>query len=795
MFQKRKKSQNQEPHKGCLQLVEYAFLSITIFTAIVAFFSLLVWSLISLSVALRVYSIKTEPQKLTNGQFLQVEYPNIALGSSDPVNITLTISGSAKLGEIEFQIQLPTGLTLIQPVDQAGKEIAIITIEEPEKMTNPQEFTLGVINSQAIWDFRQIKTQSVSVQSSSLDSPENFPIGIESVPWMSARGLVNNTFNDRSPLILLVTGFLSGAGALMFQYVKLQRDNARESRQKRENEFRDQLDKNLLVTLGRFANMDQDLREGSEYSIYKQLVDEYGWERRLHQIILAALKNHDNFEAEQAGGVLAGLCQKFSNENVTDQEDQFKQSKSLARFCNLACSDDPKRQVLTLDDARCLQTVYKRWPELKPVVTRLIHDFTSSMANLRVIYDVLAPINDGQLLRDANIHHVIDDLINQLKNGQEENQDALDAAEKINDLLIQDVYWRKLWSGKERKLTDKVQRWLFGHFIESADPNFSLGSEYAELDVTLREPAVEHPVFRQINGSSSVIVFGEEGMGKTASALWLANQHQKQTRTEIFPVYAPFESGMDLRHWMVETIARALISFIADNPRKFISSSDARKAAMGRLMFWQAQGVEVLRLNLYSSPFNNASSDIQQVLDHIKEFKTKNSQTKMKMTKDEMLNYLYLARPDTFDQIYFLWDIRSSSSHEEVVNKIREMAGLADHLARQNVFIKIFAPLWTKQQVLGDLGGIRCASDLTWSKAQLSELVEKKMKEKFNTLWDKSVDDPVGMIVNAANQSPRRLMKLLLHLTDYVDEHVQQEEKTLNKSDFKQVRLSLVEKK
>jgi hypothetical protein len=314
------------------------------------------------------------------------------------------------------------------------------------------------------------------------------------------------------------------------------------------------------------------------------------------------------------------------------------------------------------------------------------------------------------------------------------------------------------------------------------DPNFSLGSEYAELDSTLQDPVIEHPVFRQINGPFSVIVFGEEGMGKTASALWLAHQHQKKAiRTEVFPVYAPFESGTELKSWMLEMIARALITFIADNPRKFITAPDPQKVAMGRLMFWQVQSEQALRLNLYSSPTNNASSDIEQVLDHIMKFKPRKSRVKIRMSKDELVNYLSLARPDGFDRLYFLWDIRNSSPDEEVISKIREMVALAAHLARQDVYIKIFAPLAVKQLV-GDLD-IRYASDLTWSEAQLMQLLEKKMKDKFRTLWDKSVTDPEEMIVRAAEHSPRRLMKLLLRLMDYVDERVQEGEKLKN-SDF-----------
>lgn len=199
---------------------------------------------------------------------------------------------------------------------------------------------------------------------------------------------------------------------------------------------------------------------------------------------------------------------------------------------------------------------------------------------------------------------------------------------------------------------------------------------------------------------------------------------------------------------------------------------------MGRLMLWHARNLETLRFNLYSSSVNRSTTDIEQVIEYIGKFKLPKSAAKM--TKDEMLSSLHLAYPAGIETICFLWDIPASAPHEDVVSKIKEMAGLAVSLSRQNVVIKIFAPLATKDDVVGYLGGVRHAGDLTWGNDQLLELLNRKMKDKFVTLWDRSVDDAAGTLVRAAECSPRRLVRLLLHLVDYVDRRYVQEGEKLN---------------
>lgn len=789
-FDNRKASEPWKPPTW----LEPAFIYIAFTVAVVASVALLLWILVTFVVPFNLYSKETEEITLTNGQTLQVKYPNLVLAGDMPANITLILVGESNAADpATFDVVVPPGLTVVEPAGQAQSKNVELTAPDLGSATTPTQMAIGVVNSQSVNGALLFKRHPVEINSNSMSFSRRIGVGVENIFWTSMRGIVNNTINERSTLILLVTGFLSGAGTLVLQYMKTHRDRIREDQQRKEKNFRDDLDKEPLEILNRFVSLAKGpLDDGSDFFIYRALVEGYGWEYRLQQIVLEKLKAKDYFEAKRAGDILGELFGVFIPENEARQTNHFEFSKPLVRFSGLACLDDPKNHTLTLAEAQCLRTILRRWQELRPIVINLIHDFTNLAVNLPLIYDCLASEQQGQLLREANIYKIIEVHINKLKDdNKEESQAFLTAAEKISDLLIQEVQWREIRSRKERVPSDKVLRWLSGHFFESVDPNFSLGSEYAELDSEQRKPEVEHPVFKEINQPSATIVFGAEGMGKTVTALWLADQHRRSTTTGVFPVYAPYESGVDLTNWILAKIAGALIDFTADNPRKFIAASDARKTAMGRLMFWHTQSLETLRLNLYSSPFVVSSKDIGQVLEHVRKFAPKKSSTKS--SRDGMLSSLSLARPDIFDQIYFLWDIRSSSSREEVVGKITEMAGLADLLARQSIYIKIFAPLTAKQK-LGDLRVIRLANhDLTWSEPMLKELLEKKIPQ-FPALWDKSMENSVEMVISVAERSPRRLMQLLLRLSDYVDEHVQEDEK-LNKSDFEKVRLALAEKK
>jgi hypothetical protein len=64
----------------------------------------------------------------------------------------------------------------------------------------------------------------------------------------------------------------------------------------------------------------------------------------------------------------------------------------------------------------------------------------------------------------------------------------------------------------------------------------------------------------------------------------------------------------------------------------------------------------------------------------------------------------------------------------------------------------------------------------------------------LDALRERGLDDPTGLIIASAEQSPRGVIRFLVRLMEYVDEHFHEGE-MLKRSDFELVRLSLAEKK
>ncbi|MFZ5857191.1 MAG: hypothetical protein ACOYZ6_10190 [Chloroflexota bacterium] len=765
--------------------LEKGFLYMFFFVALFATVALILWSLATFYIPFKNYSIETKPKNLSNGQTLRVVYPNLILGDNKPVEMILILAGSSDGEKARFTIDIPAGLTVRAPKAQEYATTLELDSSGSGSDTEPEEIKISLINSRSVHGLGLLVRKHVEITSPQMKDTLAIEIGVETILWTAAQAILNDPANERNALILFVASLLSGAGTLLMQFITRQQDRSRDDRDKRENQFRGDLDKNPVDALDGFSKLKDDGVEESDFSIRKPLVEAFGWEDKLQQIILERLKSRNHyFDAKRAAEVLQAVWDVF---HPNTQADNLYHSRSLAPFCELVCKDDRKNYPLKEEEAQCLLTVIKRWNELKPLVTDMLHDFAARRENLPIIFNKFASEESGQLLRNANIHDIIEE--------HRRNFPDDGSATAIFEVLTQDIYWRETGSGRERKLSDKVLRWLFACFSEPVDADFSLGSEYAELEDRSKQSVMELPVFGKIKNPDTMIVFGGEGVGKTVSALWLMEQYTTSTKADVFPVYAPYESGMELKDWIMGTIARALINFTADNPRKFIASPDSRKTAMGRLMLWHARNLETLRFNLYSSSVNRSSTtDIEQVIEYIRKFKP--SKTPTKMTKDEMLSFLYLAYPAGFDQICFLWDIPNSSPHEDVVNKIKEMAGLAISLSKQNVVVKIFAPLAAEVDVTGYLGGIRNPGDLTWDDCQLKQLLNRKMKDKFESLWDSSMRETIGgMLVREADSSPRHLVRLLLRLMDYVDGQQIQDGETLKKSDFDQALSGLAGKK
>ncbi len=761
--------------------LEPVFIYIAFAVAAVAAVAFLLWILVTFVIPFNLYSRESTRLVLSNGQTLQVKYPNLVLAGETPTYINLILYGESRaVKPVSFKVKIPAGLIVVEPVEQAYSTKLDLPAPGLGSDTEPSQIKIGLLNTQSAWGLWVFKRQAIVITSSSLRHAETIYVGVETVPWVAAGRIVNGTINDKSTLILLVTGFLSGAGTLVLQYMKTQRDRLREDRHKTEDRFYEYLQEDFEGAINVFLRNKREIPEEDDTAIYQALVEQSNWYTKLSVNVRENLKKKEFHKARQIANTLRELC----NLVLVPNDEEKIESQTLFELCELTLIDDPRKRILTIENASCLLISYKHWRELKPLITDLIHEFTYLTTNLPIIDEVFTSDNDGLLLlKDSSIQKIIlqkiiDDRIANTEDHEDENK----AANNISRYLTLDINWRPLWSGKERELSESTLRWLSRHWYEagSIDDNISLGSEYAELDNKLRRLIIQHPVFELVHGPFPSIVFGEEGTGKTAAALWLANDYQVKAgadtkESKVFPVYAPFVSGVDITEWLVEKVARALINFTADNPRRFITASDSQKTAMGRLMLWHTQSVNALRLDFHSSPFNNDATDLEQALEYM--LTLNYAMPSAKLTKEEMLNLLCMGWPDIFDQIYFLWDIRSAAPHEEVSNKIREIDGLALLLARQNLFIKIFAPLTAKNSLSNLSGFHHLPNDLTWNEPQLRQLIDARIN-MFEALWERGIDDPTGLVISSSiNHSPRHTVRFLIRLMDYVGEYLQEGEK------------------
>lgn len=763
--------------------LEPSFIFMAFFVAATAAMALVLWFLVTFVVPFNLYTKQTDSIILNNGQTLQVEYPNLVLVENTPAYITFILHGESNaVVPASFTIQIPVGLTVVEPSAQAHANSLTITAFGLGSATKPDQIKIGVTNSHSMNSLLLFVRRPLIINSNLFLSAQKIQIGIETIRWVSAREIVKNTINEKSTLILLVTGFLSGAGALILQYTKTYRDRLREDRQKKEERFYKLLQQDFEGVISAFLRTGNGSRlQDDDFIMYKTLVEQFNWYHKLSANIRENLKRKEFTEARRRVKNLKELSKLVSEL----QDEEKNEIQILYDLCELASIYDRKNKTLSLQEVGILKSAYRRWNDLASIITDLIQDFSSSPGNYFLLRDVFQQDKDGKkVLQNSNLQYVMGKWPQ--KKFDELGKEALEIAYSL--------HWRLSWSGMERNLSEKIQRWLSGHRCETPDAhtNLYLGSEYAELDYKLTEIAIQHPVFNQIHEPSPSIVFGAEGMGKTASALRSVKMCQNWANSggrlpRVFPVYAPFEPGVSAKNFLVKKISHTLINFISDNPRRFLNAPSAQKTAMGRLMLHYAKNMDILRLNFFSSPFENFFSDTEQVLQYISNLGYSPAN---RMEKDEMLNLLYLALPDGFDHIYFFWDIQSCAPQADMIGQVKEIENLALPLSRQNIFIKIFCPL-TAKYALKKLNGFHHLSDINWTESQLRELIETRIK-MFDVLWERGVEDSVSLVVSAASSSPRLAIRLLIALFDYVDKHFQEGDK-LSKYIFDEVVSTLQE--
>jgi hypothetical protein len=141
------------------------------------------------------------------------------------------------------------------------------------------------------------------------------------------------------------------------------------------------------------------------------------------------------------------------------QDDAVILAQCLSRLCELALNfSRNENRTLLVDDANSLLTTYKHWQEdLGSIVIDLIQYFHSLQDNLIFFHELGKNEEWKELLKKANLQHVFDNM-NVENLSESDLQEFIEVAHSLN--------WRPIWAGGERKLPEKVQRWLSRHRYE-----------------------------------------------------------------------------------------------------------------------------------------------------------------------------------------------------------------------------------------------------------------------------------------------------------------------------------------
>lgn len=159
---------------------------------------------------------------------LEITYPSTILADDQPVTITLHLDNKTSLSDtLAVTISWPSSLMQFASADTKTFHYTF-----PLSQTGLMTTTLALINARTL-DVPTIgQVLMLTVASGQMGEQTNpLPVSVESEWEYTARRFVNSTVNQNSPLIILVAGLLSGAGALYGQYRQREKEHEAKERE------------------------------------------------------------------------------------------------------------------------------------------------------------------------------------------------------------------------------------------------------------------------------------------------------------------------------------------------------------------------------------------------------------------------------------------------------------------------------------------------------------------------------------------------------------------------------------
>jgi hypothetical protein len=780
-----KREQTKQPQivpEFLLNLFTDLLMYIAVASAVAAILLACLWLITSWYTPYENYKNSTLVET-NDGKELRIEYPKRILANEKSAILTITLTGTIDIAKT-IEIELPSEMRLLGARSSASQR----TVSRDFRLINskfPQTVKVEFFHSRTVQGFGWYRNKDVIIKSQNLSfEPVIINMEMETFRWAAIREFINSSVDDKSPLILLVSGLISWAGTYLLQFVKDKREQQKEIEQKR-NEDREKYKEDLLkkfpdnpvLVVRNFVEQCKKGSTGEFIDIYSQL-EILGYHHILTKAIFTLWRNRNFDEARQIREDISALRSTFSS-NLFSKEIQLLEQLEVIMPPSV-------NSEITTQKLKCLLDSYTCWGELKPLLLPVIEKSIDSPRSLPLINSVLgASVESGHiLLKDAKIQNKIQKY---LENPDQLEEDELKAARELYSILSIPITWRPLWQSKQVKISPKVYSWLKSHDCDPSRASF--GSEFVELDKEFEDHPVNHPILSQMGFAKPVVVFGKEGVGKTATAYYLINMCQNPGPEEYngaFPMYANFQYMPNIRVWLIDAVSRSLIDFVSDNPRRFLDADSKQKIAMGRLMLRQARTVEALRITFRRSG-HVANDDWGQILSQL------DGMNKYPLGKElnnaDVMDLLFMARPDGFDRVYFVLDVGSMHLPSKSIEAIEELVELMFPLARIDFFLKAFLPVNLKPQFKNTLMD-SFSEELTWDDHLLRELIQTRF-ERFAAVCDKhTVRDPLGLIVAAAQGSPREIVKFGNGLVRYAEDRLKEFEK-LDMKAFSAVRSTI----
>ena len=770
------KSQGK-PKINWFDLLENIFITFAFITALIAIAISIIWLVTSLYSPYEDYKyFLTVSTK--NGETLQVEYPQLILVNGKTATLKFALTGDVDKQQ-SINVVLPDGE--LQFPNTPKKEIVLPF--DSNKLDTLHSLQVDLINSQAGWGLGLYRTKILTISSAELLSePVSIAVSAESASWAALREFVNRSINDKTPFILLIPGLISGVGTFLLQLRKNRLEREKENQQKQDEirekyleEIHKRFDANPVATIHRFVERNKIIRLNTssnneisyEDSDFLTLLEINNWRQILARQIFTFWGESNYIESDE---VINDICflDNLLRGNLPDDATMLTQLNDLLK---------EQKTIITDKNADCILKSYEYWKEpIKPFLLTLLRGYFNNIENIQTILNCfgrkqslgLSLLKDAQLQDAANRNSILSSTLTR-------------EAEDLGGKLATGVNWQSLWQSCNPNTDPGILGWLnyFGH-----DTRYiPFGSEYAELDYDLGFYQVEHPIYKKVKYAQSMLIYGEEGVGKTAMAYMLQrdcriNQINDGDKNNPFPIYARFQPLLEPREWLIETTSLALTQFVSQNPWRFLNANATQKTAMAILMLWQSDIDRLHNTFLRSGQVSDYSWEL--INKELK--KVKAPKHDKKLSDAVTVELLHMARPDRFNSIYFLLDVVDDKVSIDASKSVVEFLKLALPLARQDFFLKIF----TVASLVTKVGKIPVVNhEITWDDELLKNLISRRF-ERLNAFCDRRVKNPQDVILKFAQKSPRKAIQYGNELIRYVEAHFKENDR-LNAAVFSEV--------